>query len=93
MTNQGSDNVSLVDLATKTAGFVITLPAGDSPDGIVIAPNDKSAYVSVSVTTVINNQIVRFAGVTPIDLATNVVGADIGLERSSYRRNCHRSVS
>ena len=35
--------------------------------------------MSVSVTTIVNNQIVRFAGVTPIDLATNVAGADIGL--------------
>ena len=61
--------VTPIDTATDTVGSPI--PAGVTPDLIVITPNGKTAYVNNSFS---NNAV---TGVTPIDLTTGAAEAQI----------------
>ena len=61
--------VTPIDTATNTVGSQI--PAGDSPDLIVITPNGKTAYVNNSSS---DNAV---TGVTPIDLTNDTTETQI----------------
>jgi YVTN family beta-propeller protein len=65
VTDNSSNSVTPIDLATNTAGTPITL--GGAPISVAITPDGKTAYV----TTVGSD------GVTPIDIATNTAGTPI----------------
>jgi YVTN family beta-propeller protein len=65
VTNFGSDTVTPIDVATKTAGAPI--PVGSAPRGVAITPDGKTALITNPVS---NN-------VTPIDVATKTAGTPI----------------
>jgi YVTN family beta-propeller protein len=65
VTNNSSNSVTPIDIATHTAGTPI--PVGLSPISVAITPDGTTAYV----TTLGSD------GVTPIDIATNTAGTPI----------------
>jgi YVTN family beta-propeller protein len=65
VTNQGSNNVSVIDTATNAV--VVTVPVGNNPYGVAGTPDGKHVYVTNSDS---NN-------VSVIDTATNTVMATI----------------
>src|SRR3984893_491469 len=65
ITNQGSNNVSVIDTATNTV--TATIPVGSQPQGVAVAPHRSKAYVANANS---NN-------VSVIDTATNTVTATI----------------
>jgi YVTN family beta-propeller protein len=75
VTNQLSNNVTPIDLATNTPGANIALPGSSTSDpiGIAITPDGKTAYVAQNGSNT----------VAPIDLATNTAGTDIVLAGSA----------
>lgn len=80
--NQGSDNVSVIDAATRTA--VATIAVGNAPSAVVIAPDGARAYVSnfadgtVSVIdTASRSVIASMPAATPFGLALSADGATL----------------
>ena len=67
VTNEETDTVVPLDLATHTVGAAI--PVDDRPQGIAITPDGKSAYVANY----------NSGTVTPIDIETNTAGAAISM--------------
>jgi len=65
ITNSGSNNVSVIDIATDTV--VATVPVGTAPDGVSVNPGGTMAYITNAVS---NN-------VSVIDTATNTVVATV----------------
>ena len=61
ITNQGSDSVSVIDMATKT--ITATIPVGDGPSGVAVSPAGTKVYVTnsgnntVSVINTANNTV------------------------------------
>ncbi len=65
VTNEASESVTPIDIATNTPGAAI--PVGSLPSGVAITPDGKTAYV----TNHFSNSV------TPIDTATNTPGPAI----------------
>jgi YVTN family beta-propeller protein len=74
VTDNSSDTVTPIDIATNTAGTPI--PHGGAPVSVAITPDGKTAYVT----------ILRSDGVTPIDIATNTAGTPIPVGGPSLER-------
>ncbi len=71
--NSGADNISVVDLTTKTVTSTISLPAGSGPSRIVIDGSGTYAYVSDFTS----------GNVSQIQLSTNTVTGTVGLPAGS----------
>ena len=46
VTNEGTDNISVIDTETLAAVATITLPPGSFPDSVIFTPNGRFAYVT-----------------------------------------------
>ena len=79
--NAGSNDISVVDLTTRTA--LAHLEVGDNPRGIVLSPDEKTAYVSntlsgsVSIIDTLMDQVVDEIVVTEIPLPPDVLNGKI----------------
>src|SRR5271157_3888426 len=62
ITNQGSNNFSVIDTATNEV--IASVPVGYSPTGIAVSPNGQKLYVAVGGDA---------GGVNVIDTATNSI--------------------
>jgi YVTN family beta-propeller protein len=72
VTNNGSNNVSVLDTATTTV--VATVPVGTGPAGVAVTPDGTRVYVN-------NNQS---NNVSVIDTATNTVVATVPVGNGPY---------
>jgi YVTN family beta-propeller protein len=72
VTNQNSNNVSVIDTATNMVATTISV--GNFPRGVTVAPDGKRAYVANSGS----------ASVSVIDTSTNTVVATIPVEISPH---------
>jgi YVTN family beta-propeller protein len=74
VTNNTTDAVTPINLATKTLGAPIVVP--DQPLGIAITPNGATAYVACSTASA--------ASVTPINMATDKVETPIAVGQGAF---------
>jgi len=81
VTNQSANNVSVIDTASKS--IMATVPVGNNPVGLAIAPDGAFAYIanylsnSVSVISTATNTVVNTiaVGAAPITVAITPNGA------------------
>ncbi|MDD4250280.1 MAG: beta-propeller fold lactonase family protein, partial [Methanosarcina sp.] len=72
ITNQGSDSVSVIDMATKT--ITATIPVGDGPSGVAVSPAGTKVYVTNSG----NNTV------SVINTADNTVTSTVNVGNDPY---------
>ena len=89
----GSDDVSVIDLATRAK--IAHIAAGANPRGIVLSPDERLAFVTnalagtVSVIDTATDAVTHTIGVTTLPLAPNVLNGKI-LFHNSMRASLSR---
>src|ERR1700730_6312957 len=68
ITNQGSNNVSVIDTATNTV--IATIPVGSDPYAVAVSPDGSKVYVA----NVLSNNVSVIATATNTVIATVTVG-------------------